>query len=540
MKKSTGALALLAALVLSVGVAAQVAARPTLPEGGMANKRSVDVNMAGFDKQHGPHSQLECVVTANGAANVKLDCDDPVPNNEPDIEVDPTDPDHMIASSNDYGTCCDEFYTTFDGGQNWSTGNMSRKNPGKTGSDPVTVFDVKHGVAIHSSLNYNLQHAAGTQACDGDLVVSISDDGGLTWDIPVTVSDGEGCDLSKTQLFNDKEWIVTDNNPDSPFYGRTYLTWSVFESHNGEYASSAIFGSHSDDGGESWSTPQEISGSNPALCTFQVAGPAGECDENQFSVPTIGPDGTVYVAFENEQNQALWEAPGQFDNQYLLVRSSDGGQTWSSPSFVVGLEDGSNDYPINVDGRQTLSGYQLRVNSAGNIVASATNGNLYLVFSDNRNGVHNSANPQTNTDVFVMSSANGGATWTGPTAVDTGAGDQWFPWVDVDPTTGQIGILYHDRGAANGPLYNTALAEGTPGALVKTTVSTAPSNPTDSLFFQADTPGCEKCATFHGDYIGIAYGSDGVANVAWTDMRDFVQDGPFGTGFSQFIYFAQH
>ncbi|MGH8835688.1 MAG: sialidase family protein, partial [Actinomycetes bacterium] len=186
MKKSTPALALLAALVLSVGVAAQVAARPSLPEGGMAKKRSVDVDVAGFDKQHGPHSQLECVASADGAANVNLDCDDPVPNNEPDIEVNPADPDHMIASSNDYGTCCDEFYTTFDGGQSWSTGNMSRLNPGKTGSDPVTVFDVKHGVAIHSSLNYNLQHAAGSQACDGDLVVSISRDGGLTWEIPVT------------------------------------------------------------------------------------------------------------------------------------------------------------------------------------------------------------------------------------------------------------------------------------------------------------------------------------------------------------------
>jgi hypothetical protein len=146
----------------------------------------------------------------------------------------------------------------------------------------------------------------------------------------------------------------------------------------------------------------------------------------------------------------------------------------------------------------------------------------------------------TNTDVFVMSSTDGGLTWTTPTAVDTGAGDQWFPWVDVDPTTGKIGIIYHDRGAANGPLYTTALAEGTPGSLVKTTVSTAPSNPTDSLFFQAGAVGCEKCATFHGDYIGVSYGSDGVANLAWTDMRDFVENGPFGTGFSQFIYFARH
>jgi hypothetical protein len=33
-------------------------------------------------------------------------------------------------------------------------------------------------------------------------------------------------------------------------------------------------------------------------------------------VPTVGPDGTVYVAFENEQNQSLWEAGEQFENQY--------------------------------------------------------------------------------------------------------------------------------------------------------------------------------------------------------------------------------
>lgn len=53
-------------------------------------------------------------------------------------------------------------------------------------------------------------------------------------------------------------------------------------------------------------------------------------------------------------------------------------------------------------------------------------------------------------------------------------------------------------------------------------------------------PRLGECATFHGDYIGVSYGSDGVANLAWTDMRDFVENGPFGTGFSQFIYFARH
>ena len=235
--------------------------------------------------------------------------------------------------------------------------------------------------------------------------------------------------------------------------------------------------------------------------------------------------------------RATWDSDFEFDSQYLLVKSTNGGQAWSSPTFVVGMEDGSADYPINVHGRQTLTGYQVRVWGLGNIVASPTaNGTLYLVFSDNRNGVHDVAEPITNTDVFLMTSSNGGSSWSGPILVDSGAGDQWFPWVEVNPTNGEIGILYHDRGASNGPLYNTALAEGTPGSLVKTIVSTAPSNPTQSRYFRAGVTGCANCATFHGDYINISYGSDGKANMAWTDMRD-PSDIP-GL-FYQFIYYAQ-
>ena len=523
-----------AAAAMSVLLASSVGARPSLPEGGMATKRTVTPDVAGFAKQHGPFSQFECFAPSGGA-NTKLDCDDPFPNNEPDIAVDPTAPGHMIGSSNDYGTCCDEIYTTFNNGATWANINISRENPNVIGSDPVTVFDRKHGTAIHSSLNFNFNQGRG-ETCRGDVVVSISTDGGMTWRIPVIVDTGIGCDTANTQLFNDKEWIVMDNNPSSPFYGRSYLTWTKFISASGEYLASPIYEAHSDDGGFTWSTPKAISGSNAALCTFQVSGPAGACDEDQFSVPTVGPDGTVYVAFENEQNQALWEAGEVYDNQYLLVKSTNGGATWSGPTFVVGLEDGSRDYPINVDGRQTLTGYQVRVNSVGNIVASpraSENGRLYLVFSDNRNGVHDSATPVTNTDVFLMTSVNGGGTWTGPTLIDSSPTDQWFPWVDVNPTNGTVGVLYNDREIANPALYDAALTE-LPGG--KSIVSTAPSHPTQSLFFQAGVPGCMTCATFHGDYINIEYGSNGRANTVWTDMRD-----PSATPglFSQFIYFAQ-
>jgi hypothetical protein len=486
-------------------------------------------------------SQTECTATSGGA-NTTLDCDDPFPNNEPQIAVDPANPLHMIASSNDYGSCCDEFYTTFDGGATWATGNMSTERPnaqGPTGSDPVTAFDSKHGVALHASLNYFFGHGF-TQTCRGDLVVSPSTDGGLTWSLPVIVDQGLGCDLSPAQQFNDKEWITVDNNPASKFYGRAYVTWTHYDFQRGEFVRAPIFESHSDDGGTHWSASQEISGANASLCTVQFTGAGGQCDEDQGSVPTVGPDGTVYVAFENSQNAALSEPGEEGDSQYLVVSSTNGGASWSRPSFVAGLEDGSNDYPLNEDGRQTLSRYQVRVWSEGNIVASPKTGALFLAFSDNRNGIHDVADPVTNSDVFVVSSTNGGQSWSSPSQVDAGAGDQWFPWVDVNPVTGTIGIAYNDRGDSNGTLYGAALAEGMPGSLAKTTLSTAGSDPVHSIFFQPDDePDCAACALFHGDYIGLAYGSDGHANAVWTDMRQHIDDPDLGEGFLQFIDFAR-
>ncbi|HET7270136.1 MAG TPA: hypothetical protein VFI90_03535, partial [Rubrobacter sp.] len=71
---------------------------------GMASKRSA-VPVGGL--KPGATSTQECTTEIeSGATNIKLDCDEIFPNNEPDVEVDPTDPLHMIASSNDYGTCC--------------------------------------------------------------------------------------------------------------------------------------------------------------------------------------------------------------------------------------------------------------------------------------------------------------------------------------------------------------------------------------------------------------------------------------------------
>jgi hypothetical protein len=109
----------------------------------------------------------------------------------------------------------------------------------------------------------------------------------------------------------------------------------------------------------------------------------------------------------------------------------------------------------------------------------------------------------------------------------------------VNPVDGTVGALYNDR--SYDPTHDTheaTLAESPTGGASFTSakVSTASSHPRDSRFFRALVTGCENCVRFHGDYIGLAYGSDGNANMVWTDMRDI---DPATSLFLQFIYFAR-
>jgi hypothetical protein len=264
---------------------------------------------------------------------------------------------------------------------------------------------------------------------------------------------------------------------------RLYVTWTRFEDNP-----AALFGftanimlSYSDDQGRSWSPPRVISGSAP-ICGFSV--PALTCDLNQFSVPTVHPrTGLLGVAFENFNTSA--------ENQYLFVRSRDGGQTFAGPFFITYVFDinyptAGSDRPDctsrgQQNGRAVLTNSCFRVNSGGNVVvdkrgssmSSGFGDDFYLVMSDNRNGTRASSN----TDVFFFRSTDGGMTWVGPSRVnndrsDLGevsrgctvprpapapprptddprcagnfGNDNWFPWLDISHT-GTIAVGYHDR-----------------------------------------------------------------------------------------------
>ncbi len=473
-----------------------------------------------------------------GGGNIRVNCDSTkLPHNEMSIAIDPAKPNHIVAGSNDYelffvGRRVVEriiagYYTSIDGGKTWLNGHI---DPGgfTFNGDPAIAFNTKLGLVHYGTIASNGGQAAGFATAT--IEVNTSTDGGQTFGAPVVAALGTGG--TRVTVFNDKPYIAVDNNPTSPFFGRLYVTYTRFLFNQfGRYLESPIFLAFSDDGGRTFSRPAEISGSSATLCSQPFVTPRniGICNEDQFSSPVVGVDGTVYVTFENGEHV---QTPADFRNQYLVVRSTDGGVSFSSPvSAVFPIFDGINDYPINVNGRQTLTNSQFRVNSAGNLAVDPTSGptlsttKLYISFSDNRNGglTGDLNTVTTNTDVFVVASSNGGTTWTSPKQVLGGAGsqnDQFYPWAAVGPT-GVLKVAFKDRSYDPANVkFGETLSTSTNGGISFSSVrvDTGLSNPNDSRWFTNGGTTNGK-ATFIGDYEGLAVGSDSVSHPLWTDMR---------------------
>ena len=468
----------------------------------------------GVSQYKNPPSPI-CSTTTTSAANVSTDCEGLAPHNETSIAINPTNPNNMIGSANDYQlanggkneTIFSRAHVTFDAGKTWTTVPINFNGYIATG-DPAVAFDAA-GNAYLATLGFGFGQGSPTGK-NADIVVSTSTDGGTTWTTATRVASGSGS-FGSVGIFNDKEYIAAWGD------GNAIVTWSRFNDlQNGAYGGSPIYASVTHDGGKTWSSGVEISGA-ASFCASFTAG----CDQDQNSTPTVAANGAVYVSFLTTRDNSNGR------DAYAVVQvDPQTGQRVAGPFKVADLFDGVGDYPVSAFGDTTYQDSVFRTWSAGNMTADPTNAqHLAVSWSDMRNSTLTSTDPyatRTNSDVGVAESFDAGRTWT--TKIFTVRNDQFFPWAAFD-RSGELRVGYMDRSydAANHKYGFTLATETSPGSLTFTTqqVTNVLSDPTrDDRWFSGTTINAAfpHPTSFIGDYNGIAAGPNGIATL-WTDLR---------------------
>lgn len=333
--------------------------------------------------------------------------------NEPSIMMDPKNPGNLVAGAN-----TNKFFTSSDTGKTWKSGILN--SPYGVWGDPVIIVDTNSDFYF-----FHLSNPLAGNWIDR-IVCQKTTDNGQTWSSGTYM----GLNGSKAQ---DKEWAIVDRSNNN-----IYVSWTQFDKYGSKIStdSSLILFSKSTDGGATWSTAKRISEK------------AGDCidDDNtvEGAVPAVGPNGEVYIAWIGPQGIVFdkstdegdtWlskdifvsDAPGGWkydihgisrcnglpvtvcdtskgpnrgtiyinwtdqrngtdDTDVWLVKSTDGGNTWSSPTRV-------NDDP---PGKQQFLSW---------MTVDQVTGYLYFVFYDRRNhqGVE--------TDVYMAVSTDGGNTF---------------------------------------------------------------------------------------------------------------------------------
>jgi hypothetical protein len=140
-----------------------------------------------------------------------------------------------------------------------------------------------------------------------------------------------------------------------------------------------LFASRSEDRGQSWSEPLEVTSQSIQPYLDPETGDQLSNQDLTFHSAAIAPDGTVYVAWDRASSPAT----GTID----IVKSSDGGVTWSGPTELPGVSAFAFEPAIAVDSRGTVG----------------------VTWYDTRNDVPGDA-PLT-TDVWFAHSRDGGASW---------------------------------------------------------------------------------------------------------------------------------
>lgn len=308
------------------------------------------------------------------------------------------------------------------------------------------------------------------------LTVSRSVDDGASWSAPVVAADGHGT------MFNDKESLWADRNPASPYFGRLYLSWTQFRGAGAEPINIVS----SRDGGRTWSNPNQLSSA------YNNAAQGGR----QGSVIRTGPDGAVYVVWEDSVN-------GQ--SVQVVAVSRDGGVTYSKSQVIGTVSDIADPIP----------GSNFRTSSFPSLAVEQAPGayHLYVAWTNR------SAN---GADVVLASATSDRLRWSAAQRVSGSEGYAFYPAVDVAPS-GRVDLGWQAQNQRNAATY------GTDNAHVTSWYSALPSGATSwtapvSVSVASDPAASAQnnlARQFWGDY-NTMVSSPKRADFIYTDARNGV------------------
>lgn len=266
---------------------------------------------------------------------------------EPDVAVDPYNSSVAVAVAHDGrfpdgGAVAISYARTRNGGASWHHAPVPKVTTATGGrwpraSDPVLAFGPDGSVYL-SILVFD------PNSCRSGIAVLRSTNGGATWRAPVFADRRTTCEVD-----DDKNWIVVDTHPTSPFYGRIYQFWTPFLSaKDGTFIGDPQWVRWSDDKGQHWSAAHHLGAASSAT---------------QDSQPMIQPDGTIVDAYqrfsgaggERPENPfvrahtsarthaavtpgaraaATGAAPADTGLDFVARTSTDGGATWSAETDI--------------------------------------------------------------------------------------------------------------------------------------------------------------------------------------------------------------
>jgi hypothetical protein len=377
---------------------------------------------------------------------------------EPNIAIDPEDPEHIVLGTIDYNFPSMSSYVTYDGGETWDGPFQSPYVLGDTysGGDPSLAFD-RAGNVYMTSISIGLEDfvvgPVGISSEVSSIALAASEDGGQTWvrNIPTARSRVRTTGLTPDRFgrlrgnlsigFLDKPWVAIGPSPTDPDQDVIHVTYTDFDTVYdvlwlGELPNlvttaveTSIKSVRSTDGGLTWSEPTLVS---PVVresygAPLGSGGAEGTRRSVQGSQPTVLPDGTVVTAWVDSTDDEAMEGLGEI----YAARSTDGGVSYGPPVLAASFNE------IGFRPRNAFFRYW---GSQFPQIASGPEGEVYVSWV---------ARPPDNViddgDVYLVSSFDEGQTWSRPQRLngDEGNALQFFSSITVDPT-GTIHAMWGD------------------------------------------------------------------------------------------------